>query len=295
MAKRRKEHRLEIVRRHEIAPGDHRMRLRQPQKLRAEPHRQVDRGLPLHHVGKPQRVGNNLRHGGQRSDEFLHRQQLAARRHLRHRRAGAVGAAGQDRGLRLMVGAADLHRQREPVELAFGKVEGADLLGRVLRRDDKEGPRQVARLAVHGHGALLHRLQQRRLRLRRRAVQLVGKQHLREDGPLAHHEAAALAVEHRQAGDVGRKQVVGALHALEIQPERRRQRRRQRGLAASRRVLDQKVAVGKDAGQRQLDSLPAAEEAQRHRIDDGGGARRDVGGRHVGSGRGRRGGGSNGR
>ena len=52
---------------------------------------------------------------------------------------------------------------------------------RVLRGDDEERIGQLARLALDGDLVLLHRLEQRALRLRRRAVDLVGEHDLRED------------------------------------------------------------------------------------------------------------------
>ena len=48
-------------------------------------------------------------------------------------------------------------------------------------------------LAVDGHLALLHRLEQRRLGLGRRAVDLVGEQEVGEHRPLAQRELAASA------------------------------------------------------------------------------------------------------
>jgi hypothetical protein len=55
------------------------------------------------------------------------------------------------------------------------------VLDGVLRRHDEERIRQRARHAVDGHAPLAHRLEQRRLRLRRRAVDLVREHDVRED------------------------------------------------------------------------------------------------------------------
>ena len=67
----------------------------------------------------------------------------------------------------------------------------------------------------------LHGLEQRCLRLRRRAVDLVGQDDLREDRPL--HEAQApcalFLVEDFGARDVGRHQVGRELNSLEIEVE----------------------------------------------------------------------------
>jgi len=80
--------------------------------------------------------------------------------------------------------AAVLHEQliEEAVELRFGQWIGAFLLQRVLRGEHVERLRQIVTRAGNGDVLLLHRLQQRRLRARAGAVDLVGHQQLREHG-----------------------------------------------------------------------------------------------------------------
>ena len=78
--------------------------------------------------------------------------------------------------------------------------------------------------------ALLHRLQQRRLRLGRRAVDLVGEQQLGEDRALRQRERVGLEVEQVGAEDVARHQVGRELDAPELQ---RQARSRTRARAAS--------------------------------------------------------------
>ena len=77
-------------------------------------------------------------------------------------------------------------------------------------------------------------------------------------------EGARLRVVHRHAQHVGGQQVRGELHALEAQAEGGRQRVRQGGLAQSRQVFDQQVAIGqqRDEGQPHFVRL-----AQYQRID----------------------------
>ena len=70
---------------------------------------------------------------------------------------------------------AERDAQQEAVELALRQAIGALLLDRVLRGDDHERRRQGVGAPVDGDLALLHRLEQRRLRLRRGAVDLVGE------------------------------------------------------------------------------------------------------------------------
>ena len=89
-------------------------------------------------------------------------------------------AAGEQLALALAVGIAERDAHQEAVELRLGQRIGAELVGRVLGRDDEERRRQRARLAFDGDLVLLHRLEQRALRLRPGAVDLVGEQHVRE-------------------------------------------------------------------------------------------------------------------
>ncbi len=80
------------------------------------------------------------------------------------------------------VAEADAHA--EAVELRLGQRVGAVELDRVLRREHEERLRQRPRHAVDRDLALAHRLEQRRLRARRGAVDLVGEQHVaRRSGP----------------------------------------------------------------------------------------------------------------
>ena len=76
---------------------------------------------------------------------------------------------------------ANLDVQHEAVELRFGQGIGAFLLDGVLRRQNKE--RQIQRVgrAAGGDLVLLHRLQQGRLCLGRRAIDFVSQQDIRED------------------------------------------------------------------------------------------------------------------
>src|SRR5687768_14992823 len=66
----------------------------------------------------------------------------------------------------------------------------------VLGCDDEKGSGKSMTDAVNGYGSLLHRLQQRRLRFCRRAIDFVGQQQLREHGTLIEYEVIALKVEH---------------------------------------------------------------------------------------------------
>ena len=136
--------------------------------------------------------------------------------------------------------------QQEAVELGLGQRVGALVLHRVGGRQHVERARQPVGLALDGHLALLHRLEQRGLGLGRRAVDLVGQQQPGEDRPRPEVELGAPLVVDVGPGQVGRQQVRGELRAGEVQAERPRERARRQRLAQAREVLEQDVALGED-------------------------------------------------
>ena len=88
--------------------------------------------------------------------------------------------------LALGVGVVEDDLEEEAVELRLGQREDALVLERVLGRDHEERVGELVRLPLDRDGALLHRLEQRRLRAGRGAVDLVGEEDVREDD--ARHE-----------------------------------------------------------------------------------------------------------
>ena len=123
----------------------------------------------------------------------------------------ALDAAPEHLDLVLLARVSEGRPQEEAVELGFGQRVRALVLDRVLRRDDEERGLEQVRLALDRDLALLHRLEQRRLRLRGRAVDLVGEKEVGEDRPGAELEVGVALVPDRRAGDVGRHQVRGEL------------------------------------------------------------------------------------
>ena len=73
--------------------------------------------------------------------------------------------------------------EHEAIELRFGQRVGAFELDRVLRREHVERLLELIGAALDGDAVLLHRLEQRRLRLRRRAVDFVREQDVAKIGP----------------------------------------------------------------------------------------------------------------
>ena len=140
---------------------------------------------------------------------------------------------------------------------ASGQRIGAFELDRVLRGQHEERPLELVGAAGGRDVVLLHRLEQRRLRLGRRAVDLVGQDDLREDRARDEPQAAqAVAlVEDLGAGDVRRHQVRRELDALEGQVEDLGQRLDQQRLGQTRHAGDQAVPAGEERHQHLVDHL----------------------------------------
>jgi hypothetical protein len=101
--------------------------------------------------------------------------------------------------------------EEEAIELRLGERKGALILDGVVRREQEERMGELSGDAVRGDLPLGHRLEQRGLGLRSRAVDLVDEDHVREDRPGAELEVARLLVEDREPRHVGRLEVGRAL------------------------------------------------------------------------------------
>ena len=153
----------------------------------------------------------------------------------------ALAAAREHGPLVLALRVADRDPQQEAIHLRLGQGVGPVVLGRVLGREHHE--RRVERVGgvVDRDLALAHRLEQRRLRARGGAVDLVGEHDVGEDRPAPELEHLAVLVVDRHPDDVRRQQVAGELDPTERAAERCGQRASQRGLTDARNVLDQQV------------------------------------------------------
>ena len=127
---------------------------------------------------------------------------------------------------------------------------------RVLRGDHHERRRERPRLAVDRDLLLLHRLQQTRLRLRGRTVELVDEHDVREHRPGQELERAALRPPDAGADDVARKQVDRRLHAREAAADALGERAREPRLADARMVLDEQMTARHERGQHDVERRP---------------------------------------
>jgi hypothetical protein len=111
---------------------------------------------------------------------------------------------------------------------------------------------------VHGDLALCHHLQQRGLRLRRAAVDLVGDDDVGEDRARVELELLAALVVDRHPGHVAGQQVGRELDAPPGRADAVGQAAGERRLAQPGHVLDEQVPLGEqgDHGQRIASGLP---------------------------------------
>ena len=171
-----------------------------------------------------------------------------------------VSLRQHDLDLGRLVRVAERRAQREAVELRLGERERALLLDRVLGRDHEKRRRQRSRHAVDGHLLLGHRLEERRLRLRHRTVDLVDEHDVREDRPGPELELARLLVVDREPRHVGRLEIGRALDPAKLAPrivwaiDAREDRLRRAG-----DVLEQHVPVGRHRREHERDLLVLAE------------------------------------
>ena len=178
------------------------------------------------------------------------------------RHALGAGRAIHDRDQVLLGRERDHDLEQEPVELRLGEGIGAFHLERVLGREDEERRIELVALAGDRDLVLLHRLEQARLGLRRRPVDLVGEDEVGEDRARLEPEdpLAALLDEDVRAGDVGRHQVGRELDPVERAVDDVGDGPHEHRLAEAGNALEQHVAVGEQAGQRLSDELALADD-----------------------------------
>ena len=273
MPKHRVGHRLHVLGRRVPRAGQHRPRLGSQNQVLTRPRpgaptEIVLDDLRLIRIGirpdtrrphQSQRVPNHMVRHGNRSHERLH--PLDARL-VEHGRDVGLRARGRTPNDLELLGLGRVPNQdlvHEAVELGLGQRIRALLLDGVLRREDEERAGQRVLHATHRHLPLLHRLEQRRLRLGRRAVDLVGQNHIRKHRP-AHKPQLAMPrglvlLDHLRARDIARHQVGGELDPAEIKAERARDRRDQQRLGKPRHADHHRVPPAEDGCEQLLDHV----------------------------------------
>jgi len=151
---------------------------------------------------------------------------------------------GENLDLLSPLGQGQYQLEQEAVQLGLRQRVGPLVLHRVLGGDHHEGIGQCAGLTVNRDLALLHGLQQGRLRLGRGTVDLVGQEQVGEDRSGAEGELRAAGVVDERAGDVTWHEVGCELDALGLHVQGGGQRSHQQGLGDSGDPLEQDVPTG---------------------------------------------------
>ena len=123
-------------------------------------------------------------------------------------------------------------------------------------------------LAGNGDLALFHGLEQCRLHLGGRAVDLIGQDDIGENGARLEHEALGgiLAQVHLRAGNIGGQKIRRELDAAEIRFQVLRQALHRAGLGQARQALDEDIAVAQQGQQQALHDLLLADDGTAHAL-----------------------------
>ena len=172
----------------------------------------------------------------------------------------AVAKMSEDGYFFLLRGIAHGQAQEETIHLRGGQHKCALMLDGVLRCQHEEGIRQRIRLAVDGRLALFHGFQQRGLRARNGAVDLIGQQDVGVHRAALELKIAALLVIDHHAYDVRGQQIGRELQTAEIAAQGDGQRANQRGFAAAGQIAEQHMAAGEDGHENQVDLMLLADD-----------------------------------
>src|SRR5215211_6847427 len=190
-------------------------------------------------------------------DQTAHLQKLLDSDHGREIGDGVLGEL-EHLGLGILIGVTDVHLDHEPVQLGVRQGVGAFVLDGVLGGDHAERLREVARQPVHRNRALLHRLQQRALGLGAGPVDLIGEDHVGEDGPGPELEISLSLVVDVESRNVGRKKIGGELYPAKLGPQRTGERLGQKRLAHTGDILYKDVPACEYGHHGQKDTLTLA-------------------------------------
>ncbi len=188
--------------------------------------------------------------------------QARARCRRRVQAAARLFAGQLENGqLRRGIGIADGHVHHETVQLGLRQGEGALLLDRVLRGHHHEQFGQAPGTASHGDLSLGHGFEQGRLHLGRRAVDLICQHDVMEQRTALELEAARLRPENVRACEIGRQQIGGELHAVEIRLDITGQRLDHGGLGQAGSTLHQQMTVREQRHQQAVNQMRLANDA----------------------------------
>ena len=265
----------DIVKRYARPPVEERPRLG-PQQQRLTGPRTCAPGEPAADLGRARGIAGARRPGeadgvrGDRisdediADDVLDAEDVALGHHRLELHVLPRGCRGGDADLIGERRVIDADFEHEAVELRLGEWVGPLALDRVLRAEDKKRIGQGKRLSRHGHMVLLHRLKERRLRLRRRAVDLVGEDEVGKHRPLDKPQLALprgfVFLEDLGAGDVGGHEIGGELDPVERHREELGEARDHERLRQPRHPLENAVPLAEQGGEEEIEDVLLADD-----------------------------------
>ena len=152
----------------------------------------------------------------------------------------------------------DQDLEHEAVDLRLGQRVGALRLDRVLGGHDQERVGHRMGRVPERDLTLLHDLEQGRLHLRGRAVDLVREQEVAEHGAELGVEAGVVGPVDARPDEVGRHEVRRELDAVERAAEDVRGGLHRERLGQPRNALDQEMTAGQEAHEHALEHLVLA-------------------------------------
>ena len=129
------------------------------------------------------------------------------------------------------------------------------MLDRVLRCKDEKRSRQLVSLILDRRPALGHRLEQARLSLRCSAIDLIGKNDVRENGSGLELEFACPLIVDGHAYDIGRQEITRELDSLKASRKTSGYGLSQCRLPDTGYVFDEEVTTGEERDDRQADGI----------------------------------------
>ena len=157
-------------------------------------------------------------------DRLFHGKNIRFGQYRRRRRGDRAQRLIENLHFLVRLGIRDFHLEHESVKLGFRQRIGAFLLNRVLRCHNQKQIVQLIGGIADGYLLFLHRFQQSGLDFRRRAVDFIRQNKVRENRTLSGLEVAGSRnVDHRSQ-QVGGKKVRGKLNSLEFRVQSLRQR-----------------------------------------------------------------------
>src|SRR5215813_339160 len=132
------------------------------------------------------------------------------------------------------------------------------MLNGVLRSQHNERFGKLVCFLFDGYVTFGHPFEQCGLRFWRRAVDLIGEDHVGEDRSRLERKQTLLLIEYFETQNVRGQKVRSKLDALKRAIEAPRERVSKRGLPDSGHIFDQQVSAGQKSHQRQLYDLAFA-------------------------------------